>query len=95
MEAISETPCTEAEVHQDWSQALKVRLQVQPFARSKASELSEKGRILAVQLAIHALRGGGGLDTQSMTVLGQLAKGLQISDKALQQLLSDKQKLLP
>jgi hypothetical protein len=48
-----------------------------------------------MQLAIHALRGSGQLDGVSMTVIGQLADGLQIGPNALEQLLSDEQRLFP
>jgi hypothetical protein len=58
-------------------------------------ELSEQGRVLAMQLAIHALRGSGQLDGVCMTVIGQLAEGLQIGPNAMEQLLSDEQRLLP
>ena len=95
METMGETPCPETQVHDDWSQALKAGAQVLPFARSQVNELSEKGRVLAMQLSIHALRGGGQLDGLCMTVLGQLAEGLQIGPNAMEQLLSDEQKLLP
>jgi hypothetical protein len=87
-------PCTESQIYEDWRLATQAKAQLESYARNKVNEFSDKGRILVLQLCIYALRGGSELEPQSFATLQRLARGLNVTDNAVGQLLTDEYRLL-
>ena len=94
MQAVGYGPCSEGELHRDWQLAQQAGAKLQSFAQSKVEEFSEKGRLLAVQLCIHAMRGSSPLDAECLDVLRRLCAGFSVGDNALTQLQTDEYRLI-
>jgi hypothetical protein len=93
--ATGDVSCSTTHVEDDCRLAQQAQAKLLPFAQSNRDNLSEDGKVFAVQLCIHALRGGNSrLDDRSLTALSQLTEGLHVSPDLLQQLRSDEYKLL-
>jgi len=97
-EAINSTgsaTCSITDVENDCRMAQQAQADLKSFAQSNAGELSDEGKVFAMQLCIHALRGGGGrLDDRCLDTLGRMAEGLRVAPDVLQQLRSEEYKLL-